>query len=54
MEVRSNHKLLHIRALFNFPAREQVKTRHNIVRRDCAKHDEWSYTIIVKIVNENN
>ena len=26
-------------------AREQVKTRHNIVRRDCAKLDGWSYTI---------
>ena len=27
------------------PARKRFKTRHNIVRRDCAKHDGWSYTI---------
>lgn len=29
----------------NSPARKRFELRHNIVRRDCAKHDGWSYTI---------
>ena len=31
----------------NSPARKCFELRHNIVRRDCAKHDGWSYTITV-------
>ena len=29
----------------NSPARKCFELRHNIVRRDCAKHAGWSYTI---------
>ena len=29
----------------NSPARKRFELRHNIVRRDCAKLDGWSYTI---------
>lgn len=31
----------------NSPARKRFELRHNIVRRDCAKHDGWSYTVTV-------
>ena len=34
--------------ILDYLIREQAKTRHNIVRRDCAKHVGWSYTITVK------
>ena len=29
----------------NSPARKRFELRHNIVRRDCAKHAGWSYII---------
>lgn len=31
----------------NSPARKRFELRHNMVRRDCAKLNEWSYTITV-------
>ena len=34
----------------NSPARKRFELRHNIVRRDCVKHDGWNYTITVRII----
>ena len=40
-------------AVLPLPARKCFELRHNIVRRDCAKHDGWSYTITIikKVIN---
>ena len=35
-------------------ARKCFQPRHNIVRRDCAKHDGWSYTITEVLMIKKN
>ena len=35
-------------------ARKRFELRHNIVRRDCAKHDGWSYTITEVLMIKKN
>ena len=38
----------------NSPARKCFELLHNIVRRDCAKHDGWSYTITEVLMIKKN
>lgn len=37
----------------NSPARKRFELRHIVVRRDCAKHAGWSYTITIDITTLN-
>ena len=43
--VAHTPRFLAAKEKLNSPARKRFELRHNIVRRDCAKHDGWSYTI---------
>ena len=43
--VAHTPRFLAAKEKLNSPARKCFELRHNIVRRDCAKHAGWSYTI---------
>ena len=49
--VAHTPRFLAAKEKLNSPARKRFELRHNIVRRDCAKHDGWSYTITASFVN---
>lgn len=48
--VAHTPRFVTVKEKLNSSARKRFELRHNIVRRDCAKHDGWSYTITVRII----